>query len=106
MSKKLIIPKIENLIGKRTESGLLITHTLILDGAYKLLFNYKGKGGNMMIYRYPYFNLFELEFNYNEHIDKARFGIQYIQSTNDVLFNLNSFMDLWENYYDKTNRNR
>jgi uncharacterized protein YozE (UPF0346 family) len=106
MSKKLIIPKIETLMGKKTECGSLITHTLILDGTYKILFNHKNKGGNMMIYRHPWTDVYELEFNYNKHVNRAKFSIQYVQTISDVLFNLNSFMDLWENYYDKTDRNR
>lgn len=103
MSKKLIIPKIETLIGRKTECGLVITHTLILDGTYKILFNHKNKGGNMMIYRDFWVDMYGLEFNYNKHVNRVKLGIQYIQNTNDVLFNLNSFMDLWENYYDKNN---
>ena len=41
MSKKLTIPKIEALIGRKSEMGSTITHTLVLDGVYKIMFNHK-----------------------------------------------------------------
>lgn len=103
MSKKLIIPKIETLIGRKTECGLIITHTLILDGAYKILFNHKGKGGNTMIYRNQHAGLFEVEFNYGKHRDKAQFIPAQLQTTLDVFFTLDGFIDLFENYYETNN---
>lgn len=105
MSKKLIIPTIEALIGKKTESGSIITHTLILDGTYKILFNHKRKGGNLMIYRNQHAGLFEVQFNYGKYKDKAQFIPTYIQTSNDVLITIEGFVELFENYYDKADRN-
>lgn len=103
MSKKLTIPTIENLIGKKTDNGSVITHTLILDGTYKILFNHKSKGGNLMIYRNQHAGLFEVEFNYGKHKDKAQFIPSHLHTLLDVFIILDGFIDLWENYYDKNN---
>ncbi len=105
MSKKLTIQTIENLIGRITEEGSVITHVLILDGTYKILFNHKLKGGNLMIYRNQHNGLFEVEFNYGKHKDRARFSPTQVQTTEDVLFTLNGFVELFNNYYDKKDRN-
>ncbi len=106
MSKKLTIQTIENLIGRITEEGSVITHVLILDGTYKILFNHKLKGGNLMIYRNQHNGLFEVEFNYGKHKDRGQFLLNQVQTTEDVLFTLNGFVELFENYYGKKNRNR
>jgi hypothetical protein len=106
MSKRLVIQNIETLIGKKTEGSSIITHTLILEGVYKILFNHKCKGGNMIIYRNQHNNLFEIEFNYGKHKDRGQFLLNQIQTTEDVLFTLNGFIELFENYYGKKNRNR
>jgi len=106
MSKKLIIQNIETLIGKKTEGSSVITHTLILDGVYKILFNHKCKGGNMIIYRNQHSGLFEIEFNYGKHRDRAKFNSTYLQTPNDLVFLVDEFIELFENYYDKKNRNR
>ena len=106
MSKKLIIQNIETLIGKKTNGGSRITHTLILGGVYKILFNHKCKGGNMIIYRNQHSGLFEIEFNYGKHRDKAKLNSTYLQTPNDVVFLVDEFIELFENYYDKKNRNR
>jgi hypothetical protein len=103
MSKKLIISKIETLIGKKTNGYSVITHILILEGAYKILFNHKCKGGNMIIYRNQHSGLFEIEFNYGKHKDKAKFNSTYLQTPNDVVFLVNEFIELFDNYYDKNN---
>lgn len=103
MSKKLIIPTIETLIGRKTDNGSVITHTLVLDGTYKILFNHKHKGGNLMIYRNQHAGLFEAEFNYGKHRDKAQFIPAHLQTTLDVFITLDGFIDLFENYYDKNN---
>jgi uncharacterized protein YozE (UPF0346 family) len=106
MSKRLVIQNIETLIGKKTEGSSIITHTLILEGVYKILFNHKCKGGNMIIYRNQHNNLFEIEFNYGKHKDRVKLLPSYLQTPNDVIFVVNEFIELFENYYDKKNRNR
>jgi hypothetical protein len=106
MSKKLTIPKIENLIGRRTDEGSIITHTLVLDGVYKIMFNHKKKGGNVMVYRNQNGNLYEVHFTYGKYTDKAEFLPSQLQTSNDVCYMVGAFMDLFENYYDKKNRNR
>ena len=106
MSKKLTIPTIETLIGKRTEEGSVITHTLVLDGVYKIMFNHKKKAGNVMIYRNQHSNLYEIHFSYGKYKDKGQFIPNQIQTADDVCFIVGAFMDLFENYYDKKNRNR
>ena len=103
MSKKLTIQTIETLIGKKGDNGSVITHILILDGAYKILFNHKRKGGNMMIYRNQHAGLIEAEFNYGKHKDKAQFKPSHLQTTFDVFVTLDGFIDLFENYYDSNN---
>lgn len=106
MSKKLIIPKIETLIGKKTNMGSIITHTLVLDGVYKIMFNHKKKAGNIMVYRNQNGNLYEVHFGYGKYKDKAEFMPTHLQNSNDISFIVDGFIDLFENYYDKKNRNR
>jgi hypothetical protein len=106
MSKKLTIPAIESLIGKRTEMDSVITHALVLDGVYKIMFNHKKKGGNLMVYRNQHSNLYEVNFSYGKYKDKGQFIPSQLQTANDVCFVVGGFMDLFENYYGKKNRNR
>jgi hypothetical protein len=106
MSKKLIIPTIETLIGKKTDMGSIITHVLVLDGVYKIMFNHKKKGGNIMIYRNQHSNFYEIHFSYGKYKDTAQFIPSHIKTSNDVSFIVSGFMDLFENYYGKKNRNR
>ena len=106
MSKKLTIPTIETLIGRRTEMDSVITHVLVLDGVYKIMFNHKKKGGNVMIYRNQNGNFYDAHFSYGKYKDKAQFIPTHLQTTNDVCLIVSGFMDLYENYYGKKNRNR
>lgn len=106
MSKKLTIPTIETLIGKRTEMDSVITHVLVLDGVYKIMFNHKKKGGNVMVYRNQHSNLYEVHFSYGKYKDKAQFIPPHLQTADDVCHIVGGFMDLYENYYGKKNRNR
>ena len=106
MSKKLTIPTIETLIGRRTEMDSVITHALVLDGVYKIMFNHKKKGGNMMVYRNQHSNMYEIHFSYGKYKDKGKFLSSHLQTTEDVCFLISGFMDLFENYYGKKNRNR
>jgi hypothetical protein len=103
MSKKLTIPKIETIIGKKTEMGSIITHALVLDGVYKIMFNHKKKSGNVMIYRNQHSNLYEVHFTYGKYTDKAQFIPTHLQTPNDVCFVVGGFMDLFENYYETNN---
>jgi len=105
MSKKLSVQTIQNLISKKTEEGLVITHVLILDGTYKILFNHKQKGGNLMIYRNERSGFHEVEFNYGKHKDRSHFLPKQVETTGEILFILNGFVELFENYYDKAYRN-
>jgi hypothetical protein len=106
MSKKLTIPTIETIIGKKTEMGSVITHVLVLDGVYKIMFNHKKKSGNVMIYRNQHSNLYEAHFTYGKYTDKAQFIPKHLQTASDVCLTINGFIDLFENYYDKKNRSR
>lgn len=106
MSKKLTIPTIENLIGKTTEIGSVITHVLVLDGVYKIMFNHKRKGGNVMVYRNQHSNLYEIHFSYGKYKDKGQFIPNHLKTSDDIYLIIDGFMDLYENYYGKKNRNR
>jgi hypothetical protein len=106
MSKKLTIPKIETIIGKKTEMGSTIIHALVLDSVYKIMFNHKKESGNVMIYRNQHSNLYEIHFSYGKYKDKGQFIPNQIQTADDVCFIVGALVDLFENYYDKKNRNR